>query len=687
MPRTSTPAVSVTSDIEVTFGAFERGKFRVPYMSAVLNTRDINDWIQLVVEDTKYVDQDWNIESLYQRDLDQHRVIQIAREYLGDNQNNRPAFFNSLTVVLMKKDMPATNYVAPALIKKPEYPETREIGPIRICFERTSQGKKYPAACSFGTLSWNRSQVRAVAIDGQHRLAALKQFFSNDADSAEKLSVSVLFLVIDEKLGFIAPSSTKSEQVKYMRSIFIDLNKHAVPVSRARNILLDDRDPQALILKGLLGENLTYSPTRNNNRWGLKKGKAREFDSNIPLSLVDWHGETRSKIDQGPYLSSILSLDWIVRKVLSSKGHPPQKLLDLSKYSIDDQDYYVNVRKVVRNWKQVWRASDKDIEFAERSNSQFFFSEVALEKAQQEFIKLWGYPLVRLLTALQPYKTLIKARLTHKTLTAQFSQWYQAVDQFEMYKKRDDAVTAHYKKNLQDVETTLRDAQYDIAKFRATLDSCLKVKRKADIPYFLVGQRALVFSLVGLVSTNDAATWCKSIGQNINKYKYSPNDFYAYFLVEALNQIEHSLGGNKSIFKKVQRFHSGKGKLSDLSRNLWAGSICKRDKSDEIDYSEKAALRASKIYLLLTFLYWFKRKNPTVTATEVKEAIQDPGKLSNKEFGKQVTVSLKELRGEIDNNNYDSPFGYHVKRLENNASDDHLDELVEALVDWCFKNF
>jgi len=688
MARTSKPTKSTTNNIDVSFGAFERGNFRVPYMSAILNIKEIKDWIQLVVEDSNYVDQDWSVEELYQRDLDQRRVVQIARHYLGDKQNNRPAFFNSITVVLMQKDKPQGGYVAPDAVSDPNYPNTTPIGPIRICFERNSPGGSYPDDCSFGTLSWNLQQVRAVAIDGQHRLAAIKNFHENDASEAEKSSVSVLFLVVDKKIGFLAPSYTKDEQIKYMRSIFIDLNKHAVPVSRSRNILLDDRDPQALMLKSLISPNLSYKSTSKKNRWGLKKGRDSEFDSNIPLSLVDWHGETRSKIDNGPYLSSILSLDWVVTKALKTYNFPPQKVLEFGHLSVDDEGYYKSVANILRDWKTVWKICEGDLDTAKKANSEFFFSEQALSATQQEFCKLWGYSIVRLFTALSPYRELIKVRLKNKTLTAQFSQWYQAVDVYEANKKQEDQVTIHYRDKLQRVERTLRDSKFDIDKFQATLKECEDVKAKYEIPYFLVGQRSLVLALTKLVSTNDSVEWAKLTGKSLTKYKYSPNDFFAEFMVESLNSIEHKLHSkNKSIYKKDLIIHNGAGDLGDLSKNLWAGSLVKRDNTEEIDFSDSAANRGSKVLLLLIFLHWFRHKNPTIKVASVVGAVADPESISTREFAKELNIAIRDARGYIDKkDSYSNPFLHHVRRLEDKATQKHLDAFTGAVIKWFYRN-
>src|SRR5205085_12695983 len=138
----------------------------------------------------------------------------------------------------------------------------------------------------------------------------------------EKASVSVIFLVLDSAFGFRDPGGSQVDQLKAMRSLFTDLNKHAVPVTRARNLLLDDHDPSALFVRSLFSRHLKTDlkvKAKEEGLYGLPVGTEGELRDILPLSLVDWHGENRSKIDKGPYVASVLSLDWIVQKIIGNR--------------------------------------------------------------------------------------------------------------------------------------------------------------------------------------------------------------------------------------------------------------------------------------------------------------------------------------------------------------------------------
>ncbi|NDB68928.1 MAG: hypothetical protein EB015_13155, partial [Methylocystaceae bacterium] len=78
-----------------------------------------------------------------------------------------------------------------------------------------------------------------------------------------------------------------------MRKLFIDLNKHAQKVSRARQLLLDDREPLALAIRKTIGADLNLKPTGATEH-GLPIGADGEFQTRLPLELVDWHGEQRA---------------------------------------------------------------------------------------------------------------------------------------------------------------------------------------------------------------------------------------------------------------------------------------------------------------------------------------------------------------------------------------------------------
>ena len=59
----------------------------------------------------------------------------------------------------------------------------------------------------------------------------------------------------------------------------------------------------------------------------LAVGDSDFADGRLPLTIVDWHTE-QAKFDSGPYVTTILGLDWLVSECLL--GIPP--VLDLMNY-------------------------------------------------------------------------------------------------------------------------------------------------------------------------------------------------------------------------------------------------------------------------------------------------------------------------------------------------------------------
>src|SRR5690606_14325219 len=113
----------------------------------------------------------------------------------------------------------------------------------------------------------------------------------NPGIRSQNSRVPVILLLFDERVGFAAPEERPT--VELLRGLFIDLNKNAQTVSRARQILLDDRDPHAVCVRRLVGSQLR----EDLNELGGSEPR-------LPLALVDWHRE-QAKFDDGPYLSTV----------------------------------------------------------------------------------------------------------------------------------------------------------------------------------------------------------------------------------------------------------------------------------------------------------------------------------------------------------------------------------------------
>ncbi|TIL65608.1 DGQHR domain-containing protein [Mesorhizobium sp.] len=109
---------------------------------------------------------------------------------------------------------------------------------------------------------------KLFALDGQHRLAGIKQALATDAKLGRE-QVSVLFV------------GHKADQLglRRTRGLFISLNKKAVPVQRRDIIILDEVDLPAIITRSLLDEHPWFS-----------RGQvaADRFTTSIPAAAPEW---------------------------------------------------------------------------------------------------------------------------------------------------------------------------------------------------------------------------------------------------------------------------------------------------------------------------------------------------------------------------------------------------------------
>ena len=156
---------------------FVRGEYRlsqvgrVPYLVAVMSLQDLVNQIKLVEDIPEEARLDWSLEELFQRDISWDRVqTELVNGYLKDA--NRQSFFNSLTIALLpQKGLKIEeSYGQPESIPTAIYSDWEKIDVGNICVE-------YGPDRSIGVVRWHKERVFPVAIDGQHRLAALKKYY------------------------------------------------------------------------------------------------------------------------------------------------------------------------------------------------------------------------------------------------------------------------------------------------------------------------------------------------------------------------------------------------------------------------------------------------------------------------------------------------------------------------------
>lgn len=304
----------LTSPLVFLRGEFSLWNYRIPYFSSVVSLSFAIDKLSLIEDIPQFERMEWSIEELFQRDISWNRIQRELLEYLRNEQ--QPQFFNSITVALLPQEDSgfAVNYV-----ERFDYPPIEDssldtpiqVGGIQLQSYKGSDGLA-------GQLRWDPHEIRGIAVDGQHRLAAIRELKKyvklNKLNSSH---VPVIFLVPSSKVNFYAPELDDPNRslIGPLRRIFIDLNKNARPVSRTRNILLDDQDIRSVCTRRVISSRL--SSDEDNNR--------------IPLPLIDWASET-NKFEQGPFITTVLLLNDIITTFL----HVPKEIKSEDDISISN---------------------------------------------------------------------------------------------------------------------------------------------------------------------------------------------------------------------------------------------------------------------------------------------------------------------------------------------------------------
>lgn len=603
IPGRPKPQISATSEFDFLFGSYSRSTVKIPYFQISMNFAEADRFLKLVDDLPNTSDIGWKIEELYQRDIDYNRVLKKILPYL--REDSQPTFFNSLTIALIPfknqkiVDSTAGDWRPPVQSRDEQFGKKLNIGPVNIGWWHEWQKLTDPET-KIGTLSWNTDEVFGIAIDGQHRLAAIKELLrNNNTDEKHKLtSVPIILVVLDPQLGYTGEKG-RDGIIGTIRSLFIDLNKHAKIVNRARQILLDDRDPIALCVRSIIGESLTN---------GLSELK--EEVPVIPLTLVDWHSE-KAKFDDGPYLVTILGLDWIVRKVL---GFNP----------VDDPMAHKGIESVIKNLENKLKikldSARARLIDCHAYSKPFAFETTEdgvseLEIIKDGFRKSKGREIIRLLTEFRPYKRLIEKRTETKTLRPEFAQWYsyrQSADKPGASDHADSAL-ANYEKALRDREDPISDSHLSEA-----LDQCLDIKAdNSALAYTVVFQRAL-FLAFDKISKLDAEVLIgvyESLPSEDDELRAYCDKARVEQFLDAMNQmVLHD------VFIKELLFLD-KTQGTETKQQFWLGSLAAA--GSVIDFSQAASERASHWLVLMCLFNCCSQIGVTESFEEFYKKVED----------------------------------------------------------------
>jgi hypothetical protein len=256
----------------------------------------------------------WDVQDLFQRDVDKERVTREVLPYLKDK--SKVKFFNPLTLALLPlaPDGQAIESALPHVLPK----EADDGGHKYTVFEWENYYKfgLHSNEPAFSYLNWNDQHVRIVAIDGQHRLSALKRWKNEPPDSSKQLSGWTIPVVI---LGIFKAVPTKSTAsfLEIVRKTFVYINSTAQRINEARQTLLDDESVISVCTQEFVQD------SHSNDNLTLDKREEKK----LPLLIFDWRGETRNNVRQ-PAPGAIKTVeevrDWLGWYVLGGDGTDDQ---------------------------------------------------------------------------------------------------------------------------------------------------------------------------------------------------------------------------------------------------------------------------------------------------------------------------------------------------------------------------
>lgn len=626
-----------TSHIKFLAGSYTLGRWSIPYLMATMTMKEASRDLRLTKEMPGASKIDWSISELYQREVNWRRVENRIVPYLKNVDH--PQFFNALTIALMPYSMndqklldsfESANFHPPALkAHGPDFAKTLSIGPISLGFyddwmDLDDEGFQ------MGVMRWNPDEVHAVAIDGQHRLAAIKKFMQSHPNA--KARVPVIFLIFDERIGF--KMHGRESVTSVLRDIFIDLNKHAEKVMRARQILLDDRDPVSRCVRGLLADRLSDS-----------LACMTEASPVMPLALVDWHSE-EAKFHEGPYITSVLQADWIVSRILDTAP-------------IADATDYEGARKQVSALEARLNISLEEarqrIDANEAAQVPFRFTEEELQRIQTTFMNTWNPRLLSLLTEYTPYAELIELRKVNGTLSREWQMWFQLQAAADKGGNQSRLELDAFQDELQNLENPIT------TKFLNDSLDAIEGLKGSSLAFKVVFQKAYIEAAIEFLKLK--AAYIDEIREWLSDEEASFTDLdddemtISDEAVEGLDEepegepLADDLDVLTAEFIRSMNLLQGalpgfldldleSGSPDDPSRKFWLGTLLKAEGS--IDFTQAAAKRAKDLIFMSSCLAFLSAQEggSEMSFDSIFDAISTPDDLA---FWKRLARAQRRL--------------------------------------------
>jgi len=298
------------------FGEFGKGAdAHIFYIQTALKPDDL-DKITLISDIPG--SNKWSVRDLFQRDVDNERVTKSLIPYFKNN--NQLKFFNPLTLTIVPSAISTTNFVDTVPFIEPREKEIEDQNCIVLELPGVYSYSYVKSSPESSYLEWDDSKVKIVAVDGQHRLSALKRLKNEVERTGEDPAGFKTWTI--PAVVFSVRAETKAKKnyrvLDVIRSIFKYINTSAQAPSVTRQILLDDES----ILNICTQELLEYS--HENDILDINDRAA----DRLPLLFFDWRGHQHdgANIVNNPgALKNVTEIkDWLREYILGEDFSPKQ---------------------------------------------------------------------------------------------------------------------------------------------------------------------------------------------------------------------------------------------------------------------------------------------------------------------------------------------------------------------------
>jgi len=309
----------------------------IHYLLTTLSVRNLWNEVRLMGEINGV--EKWGFEALFQRVVREEWVTAITKQYLEAKE--RFKFFPPVTIALLpcEANRPSREYPGNQNF---QFKNVEEGGCIALLDGLeiefpTSAGLDFPDFGQPALVRWDKSRYMALAIDGQHRISALRKLIPQTDQNAETKDVPATILIFDPKL----PDGRDLIQVT--REIFIDINKNAKTVDESRLILLDDRNFYNGLTRKLILQAYPDGETPSTISYEkVDSGLDFEMPLGIPQELVDTAAGREAadvgKLKDWQYTSAFILNRAIQYFAFENSFKRFEEMLETEDYSVDSEE-------------------------------------------------------------------------------------------------------------------------------------------------------------------------------------------------------------------------------------------------------------------------------------------------------------------------------------------------------------